>query len=79
MYEVDGKMDSLVVLRASCVSRFSEGTAGAGEGCGWGGWGASHCWRILCRNSWLSVAVDWALTQAHFIVWEISLVAIIAL
>jgi len=33
MYEMDGKMDNLVVLRASCVSLFSECTAGAGE---WG-------------------------------------------
>jgi len=29
---MDGKMDSLVILRASCVSLFSESTAVAGEG-----------------------------------------------
>jgi len=32
MYEMDGKIDSLVVLRASCVSLFSECKAGAGGG-----------------------------------------------
>jgi len=32
MYEMDGKMDNLVVVRASCVSLVSECTAGAGGG-----------------------------------------------
>jgi hypothetical protein len=40
MYEMDGKMDNLVVLRASYVRLFSEGTVWAGEEAGRG---ASHC------------------------------------
>jgi len=34
MYEMDGKMDSLVVLHASCVSRFSEVLRGPARGRG---------------------------------------------